>query len=122
MASISWLGVVYALLFLATRRDEVGRVLEFLSVASPPCVVGILAIVVYDIDSCATEFENSTLEWLRAFPIPIIFAVCSAVNCQLAIVVVIVHKQFPLPELVKLILNICCSKCRRCKKVIAVDW
>ena len=73
VASVGWLIVIYVFLFLGARRKELKSIFEFFSQVSPPCVAAMLAMVIFDIKSFATEFEYSTSEWLRAFPIPIVF-------------------------------------------------
>ena len=57
----------------------------------------------------------------KLFPSPIIFAVCFAVNLPLAVMVVTMRKNFPLPGAMKLILRICCSKYHWCEKH-CLDW
>ena len=119
VASVGWLIVIYVFLFLGARREELKRIFEFFSQVSPPCVAAMLAIVIYDINSYATEFEYSTSEWLTAFPIPVVFAAFSLVNLPLAIAVVVFHgKNFPLPGLMKLVFKMCTSKCGRGDKKI----
>ena len=105
-ASIGWLVVMYTILFLSRYRKQLISIVCFFSQVSPPCVAVVVIIVVYDIHSYTTQYEYSTSEWLRAFPIPIVFVMFSTVNLPLAVAVVVDDAgTFRLPGLMQLLYN-----------------
>ena len=91
---------------------------------SVPCLVFTAVIFGKDAYYYNKSFQYVTSEWLRSFPMPIIFPVCSFINLILSIItVVIIGHKFPLPGLLDLFYsNISCRSkfYRSCIQVIMI--
>ena len=108
-ASVGSLVVIYIALLLS-KSTLFSRVGKFFSDISIPCFAVMLTILIKDILSYHKSFHY-TSEWLRSFPIPIVFPVCATINFALSILVVkVISKHFPLPGLLNFCYIYCCCK------------
>ena len=116
-ASVGSLIVIYIALLLS-KSTLFSRVGKFLSDISIPCFAVKLTILIKDILSYHKSFHY-TSEWLRSFPIPIVFPVCAIINLVLSVLVVkVISEHFPLPGLLNFCYIYCCNKNKYIKVIL----
>lgn len=109
---------IYGLLIVSKFKlfRHIGVVISDISI---PCVALMTYIIIKDIVSY-NQAVDKTAQWYFAFPIPVVFPLCSVVNLIFSIVVVVINKEFPLPSLLRIAHFHCCFKNTLVKGILQV--